>query len=356
MTDTATLITQLRSRTAHPGPRPRSPAARRPGECRRRPRRAAAERGRRGRAGRAHRRRPARPRGCPTSSPRCSAGLRCWSAGRWSRRSRWTRRCWAIWSWSTSCATGHRYVAAWPRLRRHLRCRPWRRGSGYPRRDGAVADLVSRTCRRAEGPQGSPLQHGALVTLKANAPEPFRPSTRWAGWSPHRRDGDRSGQGSRQGRQGPPRSTRRAYRLGVEAADAVVATGRGAAGRCRMRRGTRRRRDGRRGHRPDVCGARPQASSPGTFRDQAPGRIRRTRDAPEDPEAPGRHWPPAGYRSSSRRDPGVRRPFGARRRGRPGTLDDPRAVAAMLEFEQAHGNRPGVVAAARLRATARRHR
>ncbi len=34
------------------------------------------------------------------------------------------------------------------------------------------------------------------------------------------------------------------------------------------------------------------------------------------------------------------------------TLDDPRAVAAMLEFEQAHGNRPGVVAAARLRATA----
>jgi hypothetical protein len=33
------------------------------------------------------------------------------------------------------------------------------------------------------------------------------------------------------------------------------------------------------------------------------------------------------------------------------TLDDPRAVSAMLEFEQAHGNRPGVVAAARLRAT-----
>jgi hypothetical protein len=34
------------------------------------------------------------------------------------------------------------------------------------------------------------------------------------------------------------------------------------------------------------------------------------------------------------------------------TLDDPRAVAAMLEFEQAHGNRPGVVAAAHLRAAA----
>ena len=32
------------------------------------------------------------------------------------------------------------------------------------------------------------------------------------------------------------------------------------------------------------------------------------------------------------------------------TLDDPRDVAATLEFEQAHGNRPGVVAAARLRA------
>ncbi|MBL8926421.1 MAG: hypothetical protein JNM77_09285 [Pseudonocardia sp.] len=34
------------------------------------------------------------------------------------------------------------------------------------------------------------------------------------------------------------------------------------------------------------------------------------------------------------------------------TLDDPRDVAATLEFEQEHGNRPGVVAAARLRGTA----
>jgi hypothetical protein len=34
------------------------------------------------------------------------------------------------------------------------------------------------------------------------------------------------------------------------------------------------------------------------------------------------------------------------------TLDDPRDVAAMLEFEQAHGNRPAVVAAAHLRAAA----
>jgi hypothetical protein len=33
-------------------------------------------------------------------------------------------------------------------------------------------------------------------------------------------------------------------------------------------------------------------------------------------------------------------------------LDDFRDIAAMLEFEQAHGNRPGVVAAARLRAAA----
>ena len=33
-------------------------------------------------------------------------------------------------------------------------------------------------------------------------------------------------------------------------------------------------------------------------------------------------------------------------------LDNSRDVAAMLEFEQSHGNRPGVVAAARLRATA----
>jgi hypothetical protein len=33
-------------------------------------------------------------------------------------------------------------------------------------------------------------------------------------------------------------------------------------------------------------------------------------------------------------------------------LDDPRDVAAILEFEQAHGNRPAVVAAARLRAAA----
>jgi len=34
------------------------------------------------------------------------------------------------------------------------------------------------------------------------------------------------------------------------------------------------------------------------------------------------------------------------------TLDDPRDVAATLEFEQEHGNRPGVVAAARLRSAA----
>jgi hypothetical protein len=34
------------------------------------------------------------------------------------------------------------------------------------------------------------------------------------------------------------------------------------------------------------------------------------------------------------------------------TLDDPRAVAAMLEFEQQHDDRPGVVAAARLRSAA----
>ncbi len=33
-------------------------------------------------------------------------------------------------------------------------------------------------------------------------------------------------------------------------------------------------------------------------------------------------------------------------------LDEPRDVAAMLEFEQEHGNRPGVVAAARLRSAA----
>jgi hypothetical protein len=32
-------------------------------------------------------------------------------------------------------------------------------------------------------------------------------------------------------------------------------------------------------------------------------------------------------------------------------LDDPRDVAATLEFEQAHGNRPAVVMAATLRAT-----
>jgi hypothetical protein len=34
------------------------------------------------------------------------------------------------------------------------------------------------------------------------------------------------------------------------------------------------------------------------------------------------------------------------------TLDDPRDVTATLEFEQEHGNRPGVVAAARLRSAA----
>ena len=34
------------------------------------------------------------------------------------------------------------------------------------------------------------------------------------------------------------------------------------------------------------------------------------------------------------------------------TLDEPGDVAAMLEFEQEHGNRPGVVAAARMRSVA----
>ena len=132
----------------------------------------------------------------------------------------------------------------------------------------------------------------------------------------------------------------RAARLGVEAADAVVTTGRGAAVQAAEAAG-------------HVAGA--AADAVVTGRDvaaQTAGQLARhlpgsgPPDAPEDagtatdpefiaPSIPGfADLPPHAAVAALR------------------TLDDPRAVAAMLEFEQAHGNRPGVVAAARLRATA----
>ena len=74
-------------------------------------------------------------------------------------------------------------------------------------------------------------------------------------------------------------------------------------------------------------------------------------DAPENPDAPEDAVPAADTELLAPPIPGFAdlSAHGAVAALR--TLDDPRAVAAMLEFEQAHGNRPGVVAAARLRAT-----
>ena len=161
--------------------------------------------------------------------------------------------------------------------------------------------------------EASPLQRvAAQVTRAANAPEPAGARRGGRDGHPNRRDGDRSGQGGRQGRQG--HREQYAARLGVEAADAVVATGRGAAAQVSEAAG-------------HVAGA--AADAVVTGRDvaaQTAGQLARhlpgsgppdapSPDAPEDdaPEtcAGGRHGAPRAA------DPGVRRPARARRRRRP---------------------------------------
>jgi hypothetical protein len=69
--------------------------------------------------------------------------------------------------------------------------------------------------------------------------------------------------------------------------------------------------------------------------------------APETDDAPGGDTEPAAPPISGFADLPPHVAVAALR-----ALDNFRDVAAMLEFEQSHGNRPGVVAAARLRATA----
>ena len=142
-----------------------------------------------------------------------------------------------------------------------------------------------------------------------------------------------------------------AARLGVEAADAVVATGRGAAAQVSEAAGHVA------GAAADavVTGRDVAAQTAGQLARHLPGSgppdASEGPDAPED-DAPENTAPAAGTELLAPPIPGFAdlSAHGAVAALR--TLDDPRAVAAMLEFEQAHGNRPGVVAAARLRATA----
>jgi hypothetical protein len=131
----------------------------------------------------------------------------------------------------------------------------------------------------------------------------------------------------------------RAARLGVEAADAVVTTGRGAAAQVSEAA-------------EHVAGA--AADAVVTGRDvaaQTAGQLARHLPGSGPPDAsevaasaPGTELLPPPIPGFA--DLPAHAAVAALR-----TLDDPRAVSAMLEFEQAHGNRPGVVAAARLRAT-----
>ena len=196
--------------------------------------------------------------------------------------------------------------------------------------------------------EASPLQRvAAQVTRAANAPS--RPALDEVGGMVTRTVETVTAVGKGVGKD--VKDTAGAPRLGVEAADAVVTTGRGAAAQVSEAAG-------------HVAGA--AADAVVTGRDvaaQTAGQLARhlpgsgPPDASEDPDAPEDDAPEdtapaAGTELLAPPIPGFAdlSAHGAVAALR--TLDDPRAVAAMLEFEQAHGNRPGVVAAARLRATA----
>jgi hypothetical protein len=195
--------------------------------------------------------------------------------------------------------------------------------------------------------QASPLQRvAAQVTRAANAPS--RPALDQVGGMVTRTVETVTAVGKGVGTD--VKDT--AARLGVEAADAVVATGRGAAAQVSEAAGHVA------GVAADavVTGRDVAAQTAGQLARHLPGSgppdASEDPDAPEDPDASEDTAPPAGTELLAPPIPGFAdlSAHGAVAALR--TLDDPRAVAAMLEFEQAHGNRPGVVAAARLRATA----
>ena len=203
-------------------------------------------------------------------------------------------------------------------------------GPRGPRRRAGGSRGVAASARRGPGHAGG------------ERSEPAGPRRGGGDGHANRRDGDRSGHGGRQGRQGHRRAVRRprrpARRRGRRRGGHDGPRGRRAGVGSRGAR--RRRRGGRRGHRPRRRGTDRRPARPAPSRDPARRTHPRTLGPAADPELiapsiPGfADLPPHAAVAALR------------------TLDDPRAVAAMLEFEQAHGNRPGVVAAARLRATA----
>ena len=178
--------------------------------------------------------------------------------------------------------------------------------------------------------EASPLQRvAAHVTRAANAPS--RPALDDVGATVTRTVESATAVGKEVGKDVKAHGT---ARLGVETADTVV----DAAGTRRPAAQRRRRRGGRRGTPAATPRRRRPGNSPGPWdpvQTAAPDEAAPAPDAePIVPPIPGFADLPAHAAVAALR-----------------TLDDPRAVAAMLEFEQAHGNRPGVVAAARLRAT-----
>ena len=190
--------------------------------------------------------------------------------------------------------------------------------------------------------EASPLQRvAAQVTRAANAPS--RPALDEVGGMVTRTVETVTAVGTGVGKDVKDTAEQyagRAARLGVEAADAVVTTGRGAAAQVSEAAG-------------HVAGA--AADAVVTGRDvaaQTAGQLARHLPGSGPPDAPEDAGTAADPEFIAPSIPGFADlpPHAAVAALR--TLDDPRAVAAMLQFEQAHGNRPGVVAAARLRATA----
>jgi len=188
----------------------------------------------------------------------------------------------------------------------------------------------------------SPLQRmAAQVARAANAPG--RPGLEEAGAKVRDtvdRVVDTAGHAGGEARAAVEEYAGRTTRLGTEAVDTAVAAGREAAGTVV-------------GAGRDVLTAGRDAAGTtlATGREAVgnlAGRLTGTADAGPDatdvPAAPaGPEVPPIpGFAELS-----AQAAVAALR-----TLDDPRDVAVVLAFEQAHGNRPGVVAAARVRAGA----
>ncbi len=225
--------------------------------------------------------------------------------------------------------------------------------------------------------EASPLQQvAARITRAANAPG--RPALDEVGTTITRTVGTVTAVGKEIGRDVKDTAEEyagRAARVGAGAADAVVATGREAAAQVSEAAG----------HVADataeaVATGREVAAQtaeqvarrlPGSGPAEAPEEVTAPTDAPPTDTPPTDTPPTDGTPTDEtpETDPA------AHADGTPGstepvappipgfadlpahaavaalrTLDDPRAIAAALDFEQAHGNRPAVVAAARLRA------